>query len=89
MKIFDHFQNINLTMDQHNVLERFHTFLESDERIFIHQVYFGSGKITLLKVLVIIELLADVHGEFIEFVSWVLTQISWTQHLMILSKRKK
>lgn len=52
MKIFDHFQHINLTNDQHNALERLHAFLESDERIFILQGYAGSGKTTLLKGLV-------------------------------------
>lgn len=49
MKIFDHFQHINLTNDQRNALERLHAFLESDERVFILQGYAGSGKTTLLK----------------------------------------
>lgn len=49
MNIFDHFQHINLTNDQSNALENLHTFLESDERIFILQGYAGSGKTTLLK----------------------------------------
>lgn len=49
MKIFDHFQRINLTNDQRNALEMLHAFLESDERIFILQGYAGSGKTTLLK----------------------------------------
>ena len=49
MKIFDHFQHINLTNDQRNALEKLHTFLESDERVFILQGYAGSGKTTLLK----------------------------------------
>jgi hypothetical protein len=49
MKIFDHFQHINLTNDQRNALEKLHTFLESDRRIFILQGYAGSGKTTLLK----------------------------------------
>ena len=48
MKIFDHFQHINLTNDQHNALEKLHTFLESDEQVFILQGYAGSGKTTLL-----------------------------------------
>ena len=43
MNIFDHFQHINLTNDQRNALERLHTFLESDERVFILQGYAGSG----------------------------------------------
>lgn len=49
MKIFDHFQHINLTNDQRNALEKLHAFLESDEHIFILQGYAGSGKTTLLK----------------------------------------
>lgn len=49
MKIFDHFQHINLTNDQRNALERLHAFLESDKRIFILQGYAGSGKTTMLK----------------------------------------
>jgi polysaccharide deacetylase 2 family uncharacterized protein YibQ len=42
MKTFNHFQHINLTNDQRNVLEKLHTFLESVERIFILQGYAGS-----------------------------------------------
>jgi hypothetical protein len=49
MKIFDHFQHINLTNDQRNALEKLHAFLEGDERVFILQGYAGSGKTTLLK----------------------------------------
>lgn len=49
MKIFNHFQHINLTNDQRNALEKLHHFLESDERVFILQGYAGSGKTTLLK----------------------------------------
>ncbi|NJN25520.1 MAG: AAA family ATPase [Cyclobacteriaceae bacterium] len=49
MKIFDHFQHINLTNDQRNALEMLHAFLESNERVFILQGYAGSGKTTLLK----------------------------------------
>jgi len=52
MKIFDHFQHINLTNDQRNALEKLHTFLESDGRVFILQGYAGSGKTTLLKGLI-------------------------------------
>ncbi len=52
MKIFDHFQHINLTNDQRHALEKLQTFLESDERVFILQGYAGSGKTTLLKGLV-------------------------------------
>lgn len=49
MKIFNHFQHINLTNDQRNALEKIYAFLESDDRVFILQGYAGSGKTTLLK----------------------------------------
>lgn len=49
MNIFNHFQHINLTGDQHNALEKLNVFLQSDERVFILQGYAGSGKTTLLK----------------------------------------
>jgi tRNA A37 threonylcarbamoyladenosine biosynthesis protein TsaE len=49
MNIFDHFQHINLTNDQRKALEMLHSFLVSDERVFILQGYAGSGKTTLLK----------------------------------------
>lgn len=49
MKIFNHFQHINLTNDQHNALEKLNAFLENEEHIFILKGYAGSGKTTLLK----------------------------------------
>lgn len=49
MKIFNHFQHINLTNDQRLALEKLNAFIESDERVFILQGYAGSGKTTLLK----------------------------------------
>lgn len=49
MKIFNHFQHINLTNNQRNALEKLSAFLDSDERVFILQGYAGSGKTTLLK----------------------------------------
>jgi len=49
MKIFDHFQNINLTQDQHNALEKLSLFLESEAHAFVLKGYAGSGKTTLLK----------------------------------------
>lgn len=49
MKIFDHFQHINLTQDQQSALESLSTFLESDKQVFVLQGYAGSGKTTLLK----------------------------------------
>lgn len=49
MKIFDHFQHINLTQDQRNALEMLSAFLESDEQVIVLQGYAGSGKTTLLK----------------------------------------
>ncbi|MBO1884361.1 AAA family ATPase [Capnocytophaga sp. Marseille-Q4570] len=50
--IFDHFQNLTLTNDQHNALEKITEFLNSDAKIFILKGYAGSGKTTLLKGLV-------------------------------------
>ena len=50
--IFDHFQELTLTDDQHNALEKINTFLVSDSQIFILKGYAGSGKTTLLKGLV-------------------------------------
>jgi hypothetical protein len=49
MSIFNHFQHINLTNDQHTALDKIQDFLNSDENIFILQGYAGSGKTTLLK----------------------------------------
>ncbi len=49
MSIFNYFQNINLTGDQRNALEKLQSFLESNERIFILKGYAGSGKTTLFK----------------------------------------
>ena len=51
MKIFNHFQNINLTNDQRNTLEMLQAFLESNEEVFILQGYAGSGKTTLLTLI--------------------------------------
>ena len=50
--IFDHFQALTLTDDQHNALEKIEKFLSSDAQIFILKGYAGSGKTTLLKGLV-------------------------------------
>lgn len=50
--IFDHFQNLTLTDDQRNALEKITEFLNSDAKIFILKGYAGSGKTTLLKGLV-------------------------------------
>ena len=52
MSIFNHFQHINLTNDQHIALEKIQEFLHSDENIFILKGYAGSGKTTLLKGLI-------------------------------------
>lgn len=49
MKIFNYFQHINPTQDQHNALEMLSIFLESDQQVFVLQGYAGSGKTTLLK----------------------------------------
>ena len=50
--IFNHFQDLTLTDDQHNALEKIEKFLSSDAQIFILKGYAGSGKTTLLKGLV-------------------------------------
>ena len=52
LTIFDHFQDLTLTDDQHNALEKIEKFLSSDAQIFILKGYAGSGKTTLLKGLV-------------------------------------
>ncbi len=52
MDIFSHFQQINLTSDQHNALGKLQLFLESETQVFILQGYAGSGKTTLLKGLI-------------------------------------
>lgn len=49
MNIYNHFDNLTLTIDQRNALEKLSAFLESDDSIFILQGYAGSGKTTLLK----------------------------------------
>lgn len=51
--IFNYFQDLTLTDDQHNALEKIEKFLSSDTPIFILKGYAGSGKTTLLKGLVI------------------------------------
>jgi tRNA A37 threonylcarbamoyladenosine biosynthesis protein TsaE len=48
MKIFNHFQHINLTNDQRNALEQINTFLTSENNVFILQGYAGSGKTTII-----------------------------------------
>lgn len=50
--IFNHFQDLTLTDDQRNALEKIEKFLSSDVQIFILKGYAGSGKTTLLKGLV-------------------------------------
>ena len=50
--MFNHFQDLTLTDDQHNALEKIEKFLSSDAQIFILKGYAGSGKTTLLKGLV-------------------------------------
>lgn len=49
MKIFEHFQQLNLTEDQHDALEKLSAFLDSDPQVFILKGYAGTGKTTLLK----------------------------------------
>ena len=52
MNLLNHFHHLILTNDQRNALEKLHTFLLSDEQVFILQGYAGSGKTTLLRGLV-------------------------------------
>lgn len=47
-----HFQDIVLTNDQENAVDKLETFLMGDEKLFILQGYAGSGKTTLVKGLV-------------------------------------
>lgn len=49
MNIFNHYQHINLTKDQHNALQKLEDFMKGEDHIFILQGYAGSGKTTLLK----------------------------------------
>ena len=49
MKIQTYFENLTLTYDQRNAVEKLFAFLESDDRFFILQGYAGSGKTTLLR----------------------------------------
>lgn len=49
MNLLNHFHHLILTNDQRNALEKLHTFLLSDEQVFILQGYAGSGKTTLLR----------------------------------------
>jgi len=49
MSIFNHFQHITLTNDQHTALDKIQDFLNSDKNVFILKGYAGSGKTTLLK----------------------------------------
>ncbi len=49
MKIFDNFENINLSNDQHNAIEKLNDFLQSNDNVFILKGYAGTGKTTILK----------------------------------------
>jgi hypothetical protein len=49
MSIFNHFQDLNLTTDQQQALERVEQFLSSDQEVFLLKGYAGTGKTTLLK----------------------------------------
>jgi len=49
MKILNHFQQIILTDDQQNALEKLSAFFEVEEHVFILRGYAGSGKTTLIK----------------------------------------
>lgn len=52
MFIFDHFQHINLTNDQHVALEGIQNFLDSDKNVFVLKGYAGTGKTFLMEGLV-------------------------------------
>lgn len=47
-----HFQDIKLTTDQANAVDKLEAFLSGDAKVFILQGYAGSGKTTLVKGLV-------------------------------------
>ena len=47
-----YFQDIVLTNDQENAVDKLEAFLIGDEKLFILQGYAGSGKTTLVKGLV-------------------------------------
>lgn len=48
MKIFDHFQHLQLTGDQRTALESIEAFLDGDGSVFMLKGYAGTGKTTLL-----------------------------------------
>lgn len=52
MNIFNHFQNLNLTGDQKQALEKIESFMQSDSKVFILKGYAGSGKTTLINGIV-------------------------------------
>lgn len=62
MNIFNHFQNLNLTKDQNQALEKLSVFLDSGDQVFILQGYAGSGKTTILKG--IIDYLVEIKKAF-------------------------
>ncbi len=49
MKTLTYFQQIPLSNEQHNALEKLSEFLEGQDSIFILQGYAGTGKTTLIK----------------------------------------
>lgn len=49
MKILHHFQNLNLTQDQQQALQKLSAFLDGPENIFMLKGYAGTGKTTLIR----------------------------------------
>lgn len=49
MSLFNHFQNLDLTKDQGEALERIQKFVEGEGKTFILKGYAGTGKTTLLR----------------------------------------
>lgn len=52
MSILNYFNDLKLTTDQENAIEKIEQFLHSDKHIFILKGYAGSGKTTIIKGIV-------------------------------------
>lgn len=63
MSIFNHFNHLNLSIDQETALTKLESFLESPTHVFMLKGYAGSGKTTILKGLV--EYLATIEKDFV------------------------
>ncbi len=49
MSMFNHFQDLKLTADQHQALAQIEQFLHGEQDVFLLKGYAGTGKTTLLK----------------------------------------